>query len=462
MFPRGVLPNEVIRDTRAEALLVFIDLDPALSRDGVQAWLREVSELVSSLAASRPEARVASAAVGLGRSFFFVPDGSPRFDLDGRVPLGLRDPVTIPAAEALPATDLLLYVMATEEAAAAAFLGGLAGTRAGRLRSVAIERGFQREDRRESFGYLDGLRNVASANRYGVVFVNRDELGADEPDWTEDGTYMAYMKVRQDLDRFDQLDPAAQDAVMGRRKPDGSRLDLPAGTDARGEPPFPSDAPASADHVRKTGPRGPGQAVEIFRRGVPYFSLGPDGAPEAGLQFVSFQATVAQLDTVLSTWMLNPDFPAAGVGADALFRDGFAQVLRGGMFFVPPYDDRFLAASAFDLPRPTVRPRDVGRVIVRKRAVNPDGTRARVDLAGCEFQVRHEDGTDEGAPFRTDSAGHTISGDLPVRVPLVLHEVAHPAHLDAAPPTPFTMQQRREVLLPENRVVPGSPYGVGG
>jgi hypothetical protein len=202
--------------------------------------------------------------------------------------------------------------------------------------------------------------------------------------------------------------------------------------------------------------------VEVFRRGVPYFTLGPDGSPDAGLHFVSFQATAAQFDTVVSTWMFNPEFPGAGVGVDALFRDGLAQVLRGGMFFVPPLDERFLAASVFDPPRPAVRPREFGRVIVRKRAVNPDGTRAHVDLAGCEFQVRREDGTDEGAPFRTDSAGHTISGDLPVRVPLVLHEVGHPAHLEAAPPIPFTIEQRREVLFPENRLVPGSPYGAGG
>jgi deferrochelatase/peroxidase EfeB len=108
--------------------------------------------------------------------------------------------------------------------------------------------------------------------------------------------------------------------------------------------------PASADHVRKVGPRGPGQDVEIFRRGVPYYTLGPDGSPDAGLHFVSFQATLAQFETVLSTWMLNPDFPAPGAGVDALFRDGHGQVLHGGMFFVPPYSDRFLAAAVFARP----------------------------------------------------------------------------------------------------------------
>jgi deferrochelatase/peroxidase EfeB len=462
MFPRGVLPNEVIRDSRAEALMVFIDLEPGLSREAAQAWLHEVSDLISSFAAPHTRGRTASVAVGLGRSFFLGPDGSPRFGLEGRIPLGLRDPAAIPAAEALPATDLFLYVMATEEAAAAAFLEGVAATRGGALRSVAIERGFQRDDHRENFGYLDGLRNVTSADRYRVVFVNRDELGAGEPDWTEDGTYMAYLKVRQDLDRFAQLDQAAQDAAMGRRKADGSRLDLPAGTDPHTEPTFLAGAPASADHVRKAGPRGPGQEVEIFRRGVPYFTLAPDGSPDAGLHFVSFQATVAQFDTVLSTWMLNADFPATGVGVDAVFRDGLAQVLRGGMFFVPPLDDRFLAAAVFDPPGPAVRPRELGRVIVRKRAINPDGTPAHVDLAGCEFQVQREDGTDEGASFITDSAGHTISADLPVRMPLVLNEIARPAHLDAAPPLPFTIEQRREVLFVENRLVPGSSYGSGG
>lgn len=37
-----------------------------------------------------------------------------------------------------------------------------------------------------------------------MTFVNRD-LAPDEPHWTEDGTYMAYLKVRQDLDRFNAL-----------------------------------------------------------------------------------------------------------------------------------------------------------------------------------------------------------------------------------------------------------------
>jgi hypothetical protein len=99
-------------------------------------------------------------------------------------------------------------------------------------------------------------------------------------------------------------------------------------------------------------------------------------------------------------------------------------------------------------------------VIVRKRALQPDGTHARVDLAGCVFQARGEDGTDVGRLFPpTDSAGHSISGDLPVRVPLVLHEIAQPAHLQPAAPISFTIEQRRVVLFPENRLIPGTPYG---
>jgi Dyp-type peroxidase family len=459
MWSRGVLPNEVIKDPRAEAMLVAMDLRPELTRDQAKEWLGQLSLMISRLAAPAQGQAVASVAVGFGRSFFTGPDGAARFELQDRMPAGLPAVPDVSVVEPMPATDLMLYMMVTTEAAAAEFLRKLSATRSS-IAKIAIDRGFQRDDRRELFGFLDGLRNAPYPHRYGVTFVDREESAPDEPDWTEDGTYLAYLKIHQDLDLFGALPPEEQERIIGRRRADGSRTDLPEGTEPTDEPEFSSDAPVINSHVRKAGPRGDDRdEVQIFRRGVPYLTLDADGTTDAGLHFVSFQARLVQFETVLSTWMLHPDFPAAGVGPDDLFRSGHATVQRAGFYFVPPYDARFLGARMFDEPRAPARPRNVGRVIVRKRAEKPDGTKAFVDLAGCVFQVLDEARQPIGESFRTDSAGHTISGDLPVRVPLILTEMQVPTHLEiVSPEIPFQIDERREMLVVTNRLLE-SGYG---
>lgn len=69
----------------------------------------------------------------------------------------------------------------------AAFLDGLSATRPLGLAGVSIERVFQRDDRREMFGFLDGVRNVRSSQRHAAIYVDR-EVSPEEPGWTEDGS----------------------------------------------------------------------------------------------------------------------------------------------------------------------------------------------------------------------------------------------------------------------------------
>src|SRR5207302_2892203 len=102
-----------------------------------------------------------------------------------------------------------------------------------------------------------------------VVLVDRGEL-PEEPWWTANGTYLAYMRIGQNLDSFAALDTAGQEQIVGRAH-DGRRLDLPAGTDPRAEPEFSSGEPPTSSHVRKAGPRGVDHdATLIFRRGLPF------------------------------------------------------------------------------------------------------------------------------------------------------------------------------------------------
>jgi Dyp-type peroxidase family len=273
MFAKGVLPDTVIRDPRAEGLLVLATLDPALEPAGVRAWLTQVEALIRRLIAPLNGVPVARVAVALGRSFFFAGEAA-RFGLDERAPLGLREPPTFEAEDRLQDSDVLFYLMTTSEAVSVEFLDGLSQTRPIGLRRLEVERGFQRADAREMFGFLDGLRNVPFHERFRTVFVNR-EVTADEPAWTEDGTYLAYMKIEQDLDLWRSISLEEQEQIIGRRKGDGSRLDLPPATKARSEPDFGSGVPSPGSHVRKVGPRGEHADLKIFRRGGALFQRAP-------------------------------------------------------------------------------------------------------------------------------------------------------------------------------------------
>jgi deferrochelatase/peroxidase EfeB len=456
-FQLGVLPDDVIRDPESEAAFVFLTLDAGLDTEGAKAMLIEIGAALAEFERKDP-LQLGSAALGLGPSFFSS-DGVPRFGLGDRTPLGLRASPQVGAPDALPAADVVLYAMTPREGHLADLLKALSRLRGRGLAGASVERGFQRHDKRELFGNPDGLRNVPWHARYRTVFVDRGNQ-PDEPDWTEDGTYLAYLKIRQDFDAWAGLSDADKEQIIGRRLADGSRLDLPAGSDPHTEPDFTGDPPSPSSHVRKSGPRGGHDDLAIFRRGVPYFGLGPDGSAQGGLHFASFQASLRQFEVVFAEWISDPNFPTANTGIDQLFGRRLVAIERAGFFFIPPADQRFLGAGAFDPPRPDPRPRTFGRLLVRKRAVDQSGSPIRADLDAVGFQVLRPDGTALGAEFETNSAGHTTSGDLPVREDLILREVRFPDRFEPSPDIPFRLERRREVQEVVNRLRPNAnPYG---
>lgn len=184
------------------------------------------------------------------------------------------------------------------------------------------------------------------------------------------------------------------------------------------------------------------------------------GRPNAGLHFVSFQASANQFEVVLQRWMLNPRFPADGTGPDLLFGSGLISLERGGLFFVPPYDGHFLGAPLFDPPRREPRPRRSGRLVVRKRAVDANGQPALVELGGFRFQVlRAVDRSPVGEPFETNVAGRAISPDLPARTPLLLTETFTSVPVEPLAEIAFVIERRRQPLEVVNRLRQPGPYG---
>lgn len=209
IMPRGEDRTVLYRNPRTCGYFVGITLSPGLDRPGVEAWLTQVDAAIAMLVAREEPDRgqqqgdkVAAVAVGLAPSFFTV-NGAPRWSPAveppagfpfGQQPSPLRSGVL--ASSPLVEADVLFYVASVYEARVKLFLAaldGLAGTE-----RLTLDRGYQRADETEHFGYRDGVRNVMPrTERPESIFVHRDGRELDEPVWAEDGSYMAYMKIRQ-------------------------------------------------------------------------------------------------------------------------------------------------------------------------------------------------------------------------------------------------------------------------
>jgi len=457
-LPQGVLPNPVIRDPRSTGLFIFGQLDPTLSADGVKIWLQEVTGFLRSLREPDSNDGVQfDAAVGFGPSFFQA-GTTPRFGLPTTTPAGLASPPQLPASFPV-APDFVIYAMSPKEEKLVQLTQWMLSCQPKPVTGLRVERGFQRASSRENFRFLDGMRNPGIGDRAAAALVGLDQM-PDEPAWVEGAAYMVYMKIRQDLALAALLSDTGMEQAIGRRNDDGSRLDQQPGVAAKDESDYTDPTtPGVRSHVRKVGPRGAEQgSIAIFRRGLPFMDIAPDGSAEFGLHFVSF-GDFDQFDTMLNRWMLNTVFPSDDAGQDALVAQHLIAFELAAVFIVPPADDRFVGAQIFD-PEPKQAPGTTGRLVVRKRAVDAGGNPVRThSLRGAVFQVL-QGGNPVGEQLTTDAAGRAVSGDLSINVPYVLHEVTPLAGANPAADMPFTVGQRRQRITVDN-VFGQAPHSYG-
>jgi deferrochelatase/peroxidase EfeB len=196
------------KNPRTSGYFIAVKLDPAIDRARMEAWLERVSELVDRLVARLPAPwwrregeKVAAVAVGLAPRFFVL-NGAERF-APLEIPVWFRPDVPLPNAVPplsgvpLVDADVFFYVASSFEARVNEFLNELTSLRPD-VASLTLDRGYQREDGTEPFGYQDGVRNIRpSRRRPRVVFVHRDGSELDEPEWADGGSYMAYLKILQ-------------------------------------------------------------------------------------------------------------------------------------------------------------------------------------------------------------------------------------------------------------------------
>jgi dye decolorizing peroxidase len=161
---------------------------------------------------------------------------------------------------------------------------------------------------RNLMGQLDGTGNPKQGTAAFDTTVYVPEDGS--PSWMRGGSYLVYRKIRMLLDDWDTLDRAAQEAVIGRDKRTGAPLS--GGTEftapdyekftATGSLAIPPGA-----HIRQAGAQSNSGAT-ILRRAFNYYNGSrQDGAPDAGLIFLAFQADPATGFTTIQQRLSGAD-----------------------------------------------------------------------------------------------------------------------------------------------------------
>ncbi len=156
-------------------------------------------------------------------------------------------------------------------------------------------------DNRDLTGFIDGTANppVEEARELAVV---ADGPGAG-------GSFVITQRYIHDLNAFDALDTAAQEATIGRTKDDSTELD---------------DKPADAHIARVEIEDEDGEEIEIYRRSVPY-----GNSEEFGLYFIAFSDGLEAFDRMLAKM-----YGTSGDGIHDRLMD-FVHPVSGAYYFTP-------------------------------------------------------------------------------------------------------------------------------
>ncbi|MFE2426387.1 iron uptake transporter deferrochelatase/peroxidase subunit [Streptomyces sp. NPDC059373] len=294
---------------QARGHLVAFDLAAGTDRKGAAALLRRWSAAAEAMTAGRTpsgdnqialDAGPSSLTVtfGFGRTFF------AKAGLQRQLPEALA-PLPDFSADALDAKrsngDLWIQIGSDDGLVAFHALRILQKEAGDAARLRWQMNGFNRtpgataEPRtaRNLMGQIDGTNNPKQTD---ATFNERIFVpSSGSPEWMAGGSYAVVRRIRMLLDSWDNLSLDRQEKVIGRRKSDGAPLSAGKGgteTTTVDLDKFTDGVLAIAGdaHIRVAKPESNGGAA-ILRRPFSYHDgYRDDGAPDAGLLFVCWQA----------------------------------------------------------------------------------------------------------------------------------------------------------------------------
>ncbi len=292
---------------QAHGHLLAFDLAPGANRKAAAALLRRWSRTAQELMAGEAPPDDTGIALDAGPSSLTVTFGFGRTffgktGLDDQRPKALA-PLPDFVSDALDPKrsngDLWIQIGADDALVAFHALRALQREAGSTARLRWQMSGFNRTpgatDRpmttRNLMGQIDGTNNPKPADDDFERRIFVPEKG--EPAWMAGGSYAVVRRIRMLLDTWDHLSLERQEKVVGRRKSDGAplsggtettpvRLDKVNGDGAL--------AIAGAAHVRVAAPAS-NQGAAMLRRPFSYHDgFRDDGAPDAGLLFIAWQA----------------------------------------------------------------------------------------------------------------------------------------------------------------------------
>jgi deferrochelatase/peroxidase EfeB len=238
--------------------------------------------------------------------------------------------------------------------------------------------GFQRADRRNWLGFHDGVSNLKSYERLRVISIDSKNLKSEDQ-WTIFGTYLAFMRISINLEKWEDIEIPKQELLIGREKITGCPL---TGVDKNGNPIKDHRCPVRGtfeviergnerfrehpefergnketilqhSHIARTRPMDKvptwdKNSSRIYRQGYEFLvpSIKHPGFT-TGLNFVSFQNTPERLQRSLTYQQTRHQKSLGTPPLPSL--DQYMSVLVAGLFFVPPLvqDEPFPGSRIF-------------------------------------------------------------------------------------------------------------------
>lgn len=326
-----------------------------------------------------PDSWRVTVTIAYGHSLFVDRNGNDRFGIGFRKPKNLKLIPKFPGDEfdAIDSICDLLILVASDHpyinVATTRYFAEYVNKKFSKITGSAevknvfmvksVQQGFGRPDSREFLKFNDGIDNLrANIDLEKLVYVDEN---SNEPEWCIGGSYMVYKKIREMMPVWEAFSKSTQEGIIGREK-DSS---LPLSKKKEGiknlTPVYPdlkdsADGPLNA-HIRKVQPRRPNPDLfgendlnrRFLRRPYPFFDgVDEHGNSINGLHFIAFMKSIQnQFEHVTNMWQMNPDFPVAGTGIDALYAKAVLKSIDGGYYFCPPAPkskDDFIGSGLFE------------------------------------------------------------------------------------------------------------------
>lgn len=180
-----------------------------------------------------------------------------------------------------------------------------ARTRLGdRVEVVEDVAAFRRKDARDLTGFIDGTENPKGDERAEWALVT------DEDPEFAGGSYVFTQRYVHDLAKWSQLTVAAQEGVIGRRKPDSEELS--------------DELKPDTSHAARSNLQVDGEELKIVRQSLPY-----GNTTEHGLFFIAYCRTPDIPEQMLARMV-----GTSGDGISDRLLD-FSHAVSGAHFFAP-------------------------------------------------------------------------------------------------------------------------------